>query len=352
MSLFEKILHDDESFIKDFEVLEFSYMPKNLLYREKEQNEIAYAIKPLFNKTNGSNILIHGVQGIGKTIACKRVLEELEDYDEVESIYINCWQYNTEFKIFSYINDQLGNITSSNKVEDLQKKAISSLNKSSVVIILDEFDKLENFDIIYTFLEQLYRKSILLITNFKDIVNKIDPRITSRLNLKELEFRPYNEFEVKGILLERIKFAFYRPNAFDKDSFDKVVATTLESKDMRKGLVLIRECALQAENDAKRKIDIDVVNNVIKTMLNRANPSINKSDELSLDQQLLLDVVKEQSQKIKIGYLFELYQNKGGAKSYKSVQRAIDRLYKGKFIDIEKSITAEGNTTFIQLKKL
>jgi len=352
MGLFEKILHDDESFIKDFEVLDFSYMPKKILYREREQNEIAFAIKPLFNKTNGSNLLIHGVQGIGKTIACKRILEELEEYDEIETIYVNCWQYNTEFKILSYINDELGNIVSSNKVEDLQKKAISSLNQSSVVIVLDEFDKLENFDIIYTFLEQLYRKSLLLITNFKDVVKKIDPRIVSRLNLKEVEFRPYNQNEIKGILKERMSFAFYKSNVFKDDAFDKIVNTTYEAKDIRRGLVLIKECALKAEEQAKRNIDIDVVDNVVKQMFTRQDYTINEKDELNQDQQLILDIIKEQTEKIKIGNLFALYEQRGGTKTYKSLQRAVEKLEKGKFINVKKSTTSEGNTTLIELKKL
>src|SRR3989344_8730378 len=104
MDLFKDILKEGETLFKNSVALDFDYTPKKFMYREKEQGLMAACIKPLLQKKNGRNIIITGKPGIGKTLACKKVLEALEeeeipDSEEVNTIYINCWKRNTTYKI-------------------------------------------------------------------------------------------------------------------------------------------------------------------------------------------------------------------------------------------------------------
>ena len=91
MGLFENMLGDKESVFRDSVALDYDYVPKLVPFREKEQQHMASCIKPLFQKRNGRNLLIVGKPGVGKTVACKHVLRELEEEtDEIFPIYINC----------------------------------------------------------------------------------------------------------------------------------------------------------------------------------------------------------------------------------------------------------------------
>ncbi|MBI4454233.1 AAA family ATPase [Candidatus Woesearchaeota archaeon] len=346
MGLFENMLKDTETLFKNEVALSFDFHPKPLMYRDVEQRQMANCIKPLFQNRDGYSLLIHGRPGIGKTIAVKQVLQELNEAEtseaEIIPLYINCWQKNTTYKIVIDICEQIDyTFTQNKKTEELLKIAIARLNKSSVVFVFDEIDKAEDYDFLYTFLEQIYRKSILLISNYKEWLIQLDPRIKSRLNPQLLDFRTYNQQETKGILEQRKEHAFY--NVWDNDAFNIIVEKTFQLKDIRAGLHLMNISGHFAENEASRKISKKHV-----------ELAIEKLDELSVkdlgleeDKQFILSIIKLNTGK-KIGDLFKSYQENGGKMSYKTFKRRIEDLERGKFVSI-KTVTGgdEGSTSIV-----
>lgn len=348
MALFKDILKDSESVFMDTVALDYDYVPKLMPYREKEQFKIAACIKPLFAERNGRNAFVYGKPGIGKTLAIKHILKEIEEEtDEIIPIYVNCWQKNTTYKVLLEICDILGyKFTQSKKTEELFTVVRDLVNKKAAVFVLDEVDKSEELDVIYTLIEQIYRKSIILITNFKQWMDDLDIRVKSRLTPELIEFRPYNADETKGILENRMQYAFQK-NAWEKDAFDKAVAKAVELQDIRSGLYIMKEAGNAAEERASRKIEIRDVETSIKKL---DEFSIKSSSDLDDEAQKVLDLVKD-NKDIKIGDLFRAYVDKGGSMTYKTFQRKIDKLAAGKFIDTEK-ITGgkDGKTTIIHNK--
>ncbi|MBI3032520.1 AAA family ATPase [Candidatus Woesearchaeota archaeon] len=345
MGLFDNMLKEGESLFKNEVALDFSFQPKLLPYREKEQRQIAADIKPLFQKLNGRNALIYGKPGIGKTVAIKHVFKELEEQsEEVLSIYINCWQKNTSYKIVLDICDQIGyKFTQNKKTEELWKIVQERLNKTSVALALDEVDKLEEYDFIYIFLEDIYRKSIFLISNYKEWFINLDNRIKSRLNAEILEFNPYNYEETKGILEQRRDFAFVS-NIWDDDAFRLVVEASFAVKDIRTGLHLMRESGLLAEDASAKKITLEEVKKALQKL-----DQLGVKDDLKLDDEtdFILDIIKLNSGK-KIGDLYKLYQDNKGESSYKTFKRKIDKLEEGKFISTKKIPGGvDGSTTMV-----
>ena len=179
MGLFDTMLKDHESLFLNPEHLDFDYQPKHLKFRENHQETIAQAIRPLLQKRNGVNILVHGPPGVGKTVSIKHVLQELEETGEgLYLIYINCWKKETSHKVVLSICEQINYPWIQNKnTEELIQKIAEIINKSAAVIVLDEFDKLEDHKILYSLLEEIYKKTIILIANEKDILQEIDQRI-------------------------------------------------------------------------------------------------------------------------------------------------------------------------------
>jgi archaeal cell division control protein 6 len=347
MGLFDTVLSADQSLIRNEAALDYEFLPKLLPFRESEQKYMANCMKPLFTHRSGRNLLIYGPPGIGKSAAVRHVLKDLEEEtDEVQTVYINCWKYNTSYKILVELCELLGyRFTQNKKTTELFKIAIQLLNKKPAVLVFDEIDKAEDFDFLYSFIEDVFHKSIFLLTNYKSWLLELDERIRSRLVAELQEFKEYSESETRCILKERLEYAFV-PNVWDVESFELVVSKTAKIKDIRSGLFLLKESALLAEEKSSKKITIDHAKRAIEKL---DEFSIKNSEELDEESKFIHNVVKQFSGK-KIGDLFEEYQKVGGKSSYKTFQRRLNKLQEGRFVKLTKQTGAGGNTTIVERK--
>lgn len=347
MSLFKNVLKDNETIIKNNFALDYEFLPEILPFRENEQQYLATCIKPLFNNRNGRNILIHGAPGIGKTAATKFVLKQLEDEtDAIEPIYVNCWQKNTSYKILLEICDLIGyKFTQNKKTVELFKIVSTILNKKSVVFVFDEIDKVEDLDFLYFVLEEIYKKSIFLITNYKSWLADLDERIKSRLLPEILEFKQYTFEETKKIIDVRVKAAFFN-DVISVDLINDIARKTSQIKDIRSGIFLLKEAAYNAEDSSRKEI---IKDDVLKAIKKLDDFTIKNTADLERDTQLIYDIVKNNSGK-KIGALYTIYKDQKGAYSYKTFQRKIEKLEEGKFIKTTKQVGAGGNTTIVEKK--
>jgi len=342
--MFKEMLKSNETLFRDTVSLDYDFQPKILKFRENEQARFAVAIRPLFQNNTGKNLFVYGAPGIGKTTACKNVTRELEETtDDIYPIYINCWKENTTFKIYNKICQELGyKFIQNKKTTELFDLIKEKINKSAAVFIFDEIDKLEETDFLYTILEDIYRKTIILITNYRDSYSQMDERIRSRLAPEFLGFRPYKEQEIKGILEERKKYAFVE-NCWEEEAFTELVQKCTETMDLRIGLYLMREAGNLAEEKSRKKIQIEHVAQAIKKV---DEFFIKPKDALPSELLQILDIAKKNSGK-KVGDIYKLYCKFGGEMSYKSFQRRVSKLSEGKFISTERVTGKDGNTTFI-----
>jgi Cdc6-like AAA superfamily ATPase len=129
-------------------------------------------------------------------------------------------------------------------------------------------------------------------------------------------------------------------------AFDRIAKKTSELKDIRTGLFLMRESALIAESQSKKKVMLQDVEKAISKL---DNFSIKKSTDLDDDSKFILELVKDNSGK-KIGELFKVYESKGGKHSYKTFQRKIEELDENDFISTKKQTGTGGNTTIVEKK--
>lgn len=347
MGLFDNVLGSGESLFKNEDALEYEFLPKILPFRESEQRELASCINPLFQGRNGRNVLIHGPPGIGKSAAARLVLRELEEKsEEIFVVYVNCWQSNTSYKIFLEICDQLQYRFTQNKNSvELVKVITSIINKKSAVLVFDEIDKAEDSDFLYSLIEELYKKSIILITNYKSWLIELDERVRSRLTPELIEFRQYNEHETREILKQRREYAFV-PSVWDEKAFDLVVERANRAKDIRTGLYLMRQATLRAEDKASKTITETHVKEALSTM---NEFTIKSSTDLNDEDRFIYDIIKKNDGK-KIGDLYNAYKKEGGKISYKTFQRKMSALDEGKFITLKRKTGDGGNTTIVNRK--
>lgn len=349
MAFFDGNLSSNESLFRNEESLSPEWIPKILPFREAQQKKIAGSMKPLFTGRSGPSMLVSGAPGIGKTAAVKVILRDLEEHSsDVEPIYINCWQKNTSFKIFVELCEILGyKFTQNKKTEDLFAIIKNIVNKKSAVFVFDEVDKCEDADFLYLLLEEIYTRTIILISNDKSWLSKLDPRIKSRLIPELLVFEPYTKSELREILKRRVETAFV-PEAWDENAFENIVEQASKFRDVRIGLHMLKESARTAENNGAKKISPEHVQEATSKM---AEFEVKNSEELTEDDKKIVEIAKNNSGK-KIGELFEIYKSSGKDVSYKTFQRHIEFLAKNKFITAEKKLGGtEGTTTIIYYEK-
>jgi len=359
--MYDDMLKSDQSVFMNHDALGFEFQPKILLHRSKEQKYIAGCMLPLFHERDSRNLFFYGKPGIGKTLAAKHVLDSIEDpeddqygdlSDKVYPIFVNCWQKNTSFKIVEDICTQLNySFTQNKKTDELFKIISNMINRKSAVFVFDEIDKVQDMDFLYTILEQIYRKCIILITNEKDWILGLEDRVKSRLNPDILEFKPYTKQETLDILKQRVKYAFVK-DTWDDKAFMMVADKTYETEDIRSGLHLMKEAGENAEMESSRTISIK---HVEKALAKIDELSVKDKEELEDESKFILGIVKK-STGSRIGELYKLYKEEGGKSSYKTFQRKIQKLADGKFVNVNK-ITggAEGSTTivnYLRTKKL
>ena len=179
-----------------------------------------------------------------------------------------------------------------------------------------------------------------MITNYKEKVAELDERIISRLNPEMVEFKPYNKEETRGILEQRMKYAFV-PGVWEEEAFSMIVDKTVAQCDLRKGLFFMREAGNVAEEKASRKIALEHVEKAI------AQQFVANEEKLDEDAQRIL-VLVQQNPGEKMGPLFQKFLSQGSEMSYKSFQRKMEKLEKGKKVATEKvSGGREGNTSVV-----
>jgi len=206
---------------------------------------------------------------------------------------------------------------------------------------------MEDMDFLYSILEDVFRKSVILITNYKEYVAELSDRIKSRLTAEMLEFQGYNLSETRGILKQRMDYAFV-PGVWDQDAFEAIVQKTANIADLRTGLYMMKEAALIAEERSSKKITTADVSVALKKL---EDFSIKKTEELEEEVKMILDVIKENSGK-RIGDIYRAYQNSGGKLVYKTFHRKIDKLGEDKFINTKRIAGGkEGKTTIISYDK-
>ena len=340
-------MDSSHSLMKNDVALDYTFMPKSIPFRAQEMQQIRDVIRPLFMARNGRNMLIIGPPGVGKTLACRRVLEEVEqETQDVITLYINCWQKNTSFKILVTICEALDyRFTQNKRSDELFTTVKKILNKRSVVLVFDEIDKMEDLDFLYSLVEELFRKSVILISNRPDWLRSVDARIRSRLTPEMLEFRAYDLHETESIFRERIEWAF-KSDVWSDEALHLLVKRSVSLGDIRVGLYLVKEAALLAEARGSPTVEVADAEKALNKFVDFSSKS---SEELDQDTQLVLAVAKEHPGE-KIGTLFEAYQQKKGTAGYKTFQRRINKLEQAGFITTERfNGGAQGSTTIVHL---
>jgi cell division control protein 6 len=274
---------NSKNLFKNKLVLQSNYCPLEVLYRDKQIEQVANILKPSLRGEKTSNLFIYGNTGTGKTLTVKYVTDRMKvkssEKGDIRIEYINCKLKkvaDTEYRLLAELINKLGGEVPATGLptDQVYNKFITtleSLNIKIFIIILDEIDQLVK-KISDEFLYNLTRLNseldktqitIVGISNDLRFLESLEPRVKSSLSEEEIVFPPYNALQLQGILNKRSTEAF-KENIVDSSAISKCSALAArEHGDARRALDLLRIAGEIAERNGDSKIEtkhIDLAN--------------------------------------------------------------------------------------------
>lgn len=309
-------MRPDSSVFKNEEILSPEYLPEILPHRETQVQQVAKNLEPASYGRKTINTFIFGGPGIGKTATAKFVFRKFEEeYSNVKTVYLNCWDFNTSIAVLSELAIQLGWPVQRRGwgKDEVMNRFVEAVSKSkrNLVVCLDEVDQLifKDQSALYDLLRinQYTNKNIglVFISNNPHVFADLEPRVMSSLSVEEIEFKPYTLAEMKDILQERTKYAFasVEPGVIALASNHAVQ----KGGDVRVGLQLLQKAGREAEKSNSDKLKVSHVKKFL-LQVEEVKPKILK-EKVSDVEKIIVDIVNKKNS-LSFGELYKEYEKK------------------------------------------
>jgi Cdc6-like AAA superfamily ATPase len=230
--------------IASHEVLSESYIPENILHREKELAQLSNAI-------NVVNTFVYGPSGSGKTLLIKKTTEDFNARCGGSAIYIDCCLYQTTNAIFHEILFALNTIVSSKSNYDLTKRLKAKIRRldHGITICLDHFKRLKEIETVNRLLS--LEMKLRIVSESYETYRRLNSM--GKANITNIiEISSYSDDQAFAILLERAREAL-EETAYSKDTIRKIAQAS--SGNITLSLNLLKALALKTESEGKDSID-------------------------------------------------------------------------------------------------
>lgn len=282
------------------ECLHVSTVPESLPCRENEFQEIFAFVEGKIRSGGGGCMYVSGVPGTGKTATVQEVMRSLQRASETGNlpnftyIDINGMRLTEPRQAYVQLLWQLNHQkATADHAADLLSQIFSQRRKISTVVLADELDLLwtKKQDVLYHLFDwptHRHAKLIVVaIANTMDLPERIMMnRVSSRLGLTRLTFRPYNFGQLQDIVTTRLD----KLKTFENDAIQlasrKVAAV---SGDARRCLDICRRATEIAERKGRKTVQIEHVHEALLEMF--ATPMILAIRNCSKQEKLFLQAV-------------------------------------------------------------
>ncbi len=346
------------SLFKDERFLYPEFVPERLPFRDKEVSELVFCLKPATNGKKPVNVFVTGLPGTGKTVTLKFVLSELREFsDRAKCFYINCFEFSNKQAILSKLTNELGYAVAQRGIsfEELYSRFVAVLRSSKVIpiIVFDEAEQLIADDARKSLLYDLARLpeqqklpiGLVFISNDSFFLSNLDDRIRSSLQCSSIPFSHYSVVELKEILNERAKFAFF-DFVLDSDVVPLCAANATKlGGDARVAISVLLKAGRLAERENAKKVG---VKHVRAAMMQEKPVKAEITSNLSEQEKEILNFLdKSKIKEIDSGLIYSSLKDKF---SERTLRDAISSLEEKNLVSVEKAVKGRGTTRLIKRK--
>lgn len=258
----------EELIIGNLNIFSDQFVPDEIFIKEDFKKIIKNTDDFNINGSGDQFMLIKGSTGTGKTVSFKYLLREIEADEKanIKCFYINC---NDDFSSFQILRRLTGR--QSLKVGDLKEELKQKYGDKKVIFVLDEISVLKDIsepeNVLYFLSRNFPKAMIYCLTNFGEIMKKLDDSIASSFKHKETKWHSYESFELKSILdlyVEKaeINKIWYKEN---KDEFNRILNKIAKETsqnflgDCRLALITLKEIVTRIEEKKIKKLSFEKI---------------------------------------------------------------------------------------------
>ncbi len=356
------ILMWDESLFRNPEVFDLDYIPEVFKYRDNELEAISHNVKPLVKGDFPTNTIVLGPTGTGKTTSVKLLFKNINEIStNVIPVYINCQFHHREFSIMSQIFKGIfgyGPAETGKPLTILYEYTMGELQKKdkTLLVALDDVDYLFHAKVAENILYKILRAhetfpgvktGIIGILTDNDFSFKVSEKIRTVFMPNEVYFKPYSETKIKDILRYRSEAGLFN-GVMSEEVLDKISQLTFEKGDLRIGIRCIKEAAILAEIEGRRKILVDDIEKAIERISSFLHVE-NVFDCLSNTDKKVLKVIAENSSKL--AKANDFYSVLNDNMSYELFRKSLVKLENLKIVDIQRAQSrGRGKQNLIHLR--
>ena len=337
--------------LKDERFLYPEFVPERLPFRDPEIGDMVFSLKPATLGKKPTALFLTGVPGTGKTVSSKYVLNELAEYsDRTKCLYINCFEFNSKHSILSKITNFLGYAVPTRGLskEEIFERFVAILKSKEKIPILvfDEAEQLLKQDDTKELLYDLSRMGerykvfigLIFISNDNFFISLLDDRIRSSLQASTIHFEKYSSLQLKDILRERAKYAFF-DNVLEEEVIPLCAAHASKQGDARVAIDVLLKAARFAEKENSKTVKVE---HVRKAFMQEKPVKVELSSNLSKQEQLVLDFIKDKG-----ASAGEIYDSLGKKFAERTLRKAINDLEEKKLIKAEQVKKGKGMSRII-----
>lgn len=292
--MFEKA----SAIIRDGSVLDFSYIPKDLIHREQQMERLETLFRPMALDGRSCTAFLMGSVGTGKTVTARRFCADMASFmaakgRPMDTVYINCRNSNEAGTLVQLIRYFDRGFPERGFSVDEMARVLSqhtAANDRGLMIILDEVDvlfKRGSTDLVYQLTRprdsQKAPVSLIMIAQGSIDIYLDEASRSSFRRSNGIRFDGYSSKELMEIVASRAQEALY-PGTYSDDSLGMIADESAEFGDARMAIELLDRAANIAEEDDSGEITVEHVR-AAKAMI---YSSVSDSKLRSLDTNRML----------------------------------------------------------------
>jgi cell division control protein 6 len=253
------------SVIKNPNILDFDYVPDDLIHRDEQLRFLAQMFKPLLSEVS-QNAVIKGPVGTGKTAIAKKFCMSLRNLARkqgktIEYVHVNCRKRSSDtmalLGVLNYFDPRFPDRGFSfEEMLQILRKNLQRKN-AQLLLVLDEADALikkSGSNLIYNLTRFSDENSIsrtpvsLLLISQKDVLQMLEPAALSTFKRSNvLSLNKYTRDELFDIIKQRVDLAFHNATVND-GCVDLIADISSEWGDARFAIELLWKAGIAADH--------------------------------------------------------------------------------------------------------